>query len=374
MKRIKNWDILAFLVTYHILLLALLPWVVQHFSWVGVGFFIVTNLLGGLSITVGYHRLFSHKTYQAHPIFEAVVLCLATLAFQWSALGWSYDHRKHHTHVDTDEDPYSIKKGFWYAHFLWLLDYRQQIDESVVDDLVKNPRVMFQHRHFLLLTIVVNLAVLGLACLFMHPVTALYFSFVLRVFCIHHSTWFINSLAHTWGSRTYAKELSAVDNAVLALLTFGEGYHNYHHTFANDYRNGVKWWHFDPTKWIIWTAAKLGWVSNLRRVDNIRLQKIIVRKDLHLISDFFEHHLRHHTDPAAAAFHQKLSDLYETFNTQSSRLSRLVVEKRKAASAETRKLIQVEMRMIQRQLRSTWSAWVETTALIGRKYQLEHAH
>lgn len=373
MKRIKNWDIVAFLATYHLLLLALLPVVVQHFSWIGVAVFVVTNLLGGLSITVGYHRLFSHKTYQAHPVFETVVLLMGTLAFQWSALSWSFDHRKHHTHVDTDLDPYSIKKGFWYAHFLWLLDYKQQIDEKAVEDLVNNPRVMFQHKHFLLLTLLVNIGIWALASLFMHPVTALYFSFVLRVFCIHHSTWFINSLAHTWGSRTYAKELTAVDNAVLAFLTFGEGYHNYHHTFANDYRNGVKWWHFDPTKWIIWTASKLGWVSHLRRVDRIRLQKIMVRKDLQLISEHFEKHFKDEVDQLAVTFQKKLAELYDAFNTQSSRLNRLIVERRKATSAN-RKLIQVEMRMIQRQLHSTWSAWVQTTSLIARQYQIEHAH
>jgi len=373
MKRIRNWDIVVFLATYHVLLLALLPIVIPNFSWIGVGIFVITNLLGGLSITVGYHRLFSHKTYQAHPVFEMIVLLMGTLALQWSALAWSYDHRKHHQHVDTDLDPYSIKKGFWYAHFLWLLDYKQQIEEKAVDDLIKNPRVMFQHKHFLALTLIVNFGIWGLASLFMHPVTALYFSFILRVFCIHHSTWFINSLAHTWGSRTYAKELSAVDNAVLALLTFGEGYHNYHHTFANDYRNGVKWWHFDPTKWIIWTSAKLGWVSNLRRVDRIRLQKIMVRKDLELISELFEEHHKDGADPLVLVFQKRLTELYEAFNAQSARLSRLVVDLRKATH-ENRKLIELEIRMIRRQLSSTWSAWVEITDLIGRQYRIAHVH
>jgi stearoyl-CoA desaturase (delta-9 desaturase) len=211
---------------------------------------------------VGYHRLFSHKTYSAHPLFETAILAASTLAFQWSAYAWSHDHRKHHTHVDTDKDPYSIKKGFWYAHILWLFDYDRTIDESLVEDLRKNPRVMFQHRHFLALTWTLNLALLGITCLFLHPLTAFFYSFVLRVFCVHHSTWFINSLAHTWGSKTYARELSATDNAILALLTFGEGYHNYHHAFANDYRNGVRWWHFDPSKWIVWTASKLGLAKN----------------------------------------------------------------------------------------------------------------
>jgi stearoyl-CoA desaturase (delta-9 desaturase) len=369
--QIKNWDTFLFIVIYHVLLLALAPFAFTDFSWAAFAVFFVTYCLGGLSITVGYHRLFSHKTYSAHPIFETFILGISTLAFQWSAYAWSHDHRKHHNHVDTEKDPYSIKKGFWYAHVLWLFDYDRKMDHDLVEDLQKNPRVMFQHKHFLPLTWAINLAVFGLTCLFLHPLTAFFYSFVLRVFFIHHSTWFINSLAHTWGSRTYAKELSAVDNAILALLTFGEGYHNYHHAFANDYRNGIRWWHFDPSKWIVWTASKLGLAKNLRKVERLRLQKILVRKDKKLILEV----LKEHKDREAKLLSEKLTQLASTFEEKSALLSRKYLEFKRSKSNNTdRKLIRTEIRKLQSELGQIWSSWIETTQRAGRMFELEHAH
>ncbi|WP_237753541.1 fatty acid desaturase [Candidatus Protochlamydia amoebophila] len=97
-----------------------------------------------------------------------------------------------------------------------------------------------------------------------------------RLFLLHHFTWFINSLAHTWGDRPFCQEQSAVNNYILALLTFGEGYHNYHHTFCNDYRNGIRWFHFDPTKWLIWTLSKCGLTKELKRMDSYTIQKRMV--------------------------------------------------------------------------------------------------
>ena len=261
-----NWTTLVFVASYHLLLVGLAPFVfgaLTWTAWLGFGF---TFVAGGLAITAGYHRLYAHRAYDARPVFEWAVLLASTLAFQWSALVWSHDHRLHHNHVDTDKDPYSVKKGFWHAHMLWLFTYRREFDTALVADLLRNPRVVFQDRYYLALAVGVNAVVLGLACLFMHPLAALWAVVLLRIFAVHHCTWFINSLAHVWGSRTYARELSAVDNAVLAFLTFGEGYHNYHHSFQHDYRNGVKPWQWDPTKWAIWTLSKLGLVSELRRV------------------------------------------------------------------------------------------------------------
>ena len=369
--RIKNWDIFIFVIVYHLLLVVLAPFAIRDFSWTAFWIFFVTNCIGGLSITVGYHRLFSHKTYSAHPFFETVILLTSTLAFQWSAYAWSHDHRKHHNHVDTELDPYSIKKGFWYAHMLWLFDYDRTIDKSVVADLEQNPRVMFQHKHFLALTWIINLAILGVACIWLSPLTALFYSFVLRVFTVHHSTWFINSLAHTWGSKTYAKELTAVDNAVLAVLTFGEGYHNYHHAFANDYRNGIRWWHFDPTKWIVWSASKLGMVKNLKKVDRIRLQKILVKKDKQMILE----RVNEESGSTAGNLATKLNELAHAFDTKASLLNRKYAESRKTSKSKSeKKLIRVEIKHLQQELAAIWKAWIATTRIAGRLFQLSHAH
>lgn len=365
--RINNWGFLIFIASYHLLLLALIPAFITHFSWGAVGLFLVTFIIGGLSITAGYHRLFSHRSYTAHPVYEWAVLIGSMMAFQWTALSWAHDHRIHHKHVDTEKDPYSIKKGFWYAHILWMLDYKQDFQERLVSDLMKNPRVMFQHRHYVLLAVLSNLAVFGIGCLFMHPLASLFAGVVFRIFALHHCTWFINSLAHTIGSKTYAKELSAVDNALLAFLTFGEGYHNYHHAFEADYRNGIRWYHFDPTKWLVWTASKLGLVKNLRTFDKVRLQKALVLKDKKLLLD----HIAEEMDEVAQDVRRRLEELATSFETTATAITRKLTEL-KNASSDTRKQLRHEIRHLRQELQELWKEWVRLTEQASRQYHLAH--
>lgn len=368
--RIRNWDFLLFIVAYHVLLVALIPFVIGHLSWAALAVFLVTFIIGGLSITAGYHRLFAHRSYKAHPVYEWGVLLGSMMAFQWTALSWAHDHRLHHKYVDTDKDPYSIKKGFWYAHLLWMMDYKQDFQERRVADLMKNPRVMFQHRYYLPLAIVANLAVFGLACLVMHPLAALFAGVVARIFALHHCTWFINSLAHTIGSKTYAKELSAVDNAFLALVTFGEGYHNYHHAFEGDYRNGIRWYHFDPTKWLVWTASKLGIATNLITVDKIRVQKALVQKDKKMLLDHLAD-LGNEVDELAAETRVRLEELAASFEARAAVMSSKLAEFKKTSAAKRRQL-RTEIRHMDRELRVLWKEWVELTQMAAHRYQLAH--
>ena len=282
---INNWIPATFIVGYHLLLLIAVPLYFMHHSvsWGIIVASVVLLYLTGLSITAGYHRLFSHTTYKAHPVVEAVLLFFGTMATQGSAIRWTYDHRNHHAYVDTDRDPYSIKKGFWYAHFLWLLEKPKPIEDRVVSDLLRKPMVRFQHRFYGILMVVTNTVVsLFLGWCFNDYLAAFLFTWGVRLFFLHHFTWFINSLAHTWGARTFCQELSAVDNYLISLLTFGEGYHNYHHTFAYDYRNGIRWYHFDPTKWLIWTLNKLGLAHTLKKVHHYSIEEklILDRKEL----------------------------------------------------------------------------------------------
>jgi len=366
---IKNWGIFSFIAGYHVLLLALLPVYISVFSWASVVFFAVTWAVSVFSITAGYHRLFAHRTYKARPVYEWVSLLSSSLAIEASALQWSHDHRLHHSHVDTDKDPYSIKKGFWYAHIWWMFTYNDPVDERVVSDLLKNPRVMFQHRNYLWLTLLLNLAVVGIGCLFMHPLAALFAGFFLRLFAIHHCTWLINSLCHVWGARTYAKELSAVDNAVLAFFTFGEGYHNYHHAMANDYRNGVRWFHFDPTKWLIWLCSKLGLVSDLRWVSDVKLRSLLVRKDKVL----FLERIRHEIDETGKDLRSRLEHLSENFESKAASLMSKLKEVR-SATDERRKLLEIEIRQLQEELQAMWKSWLKLSELVLSRYELGHAH
>jgi stearoyl-CoA desaturase (Delta-9 desaturase) len=268
-----------FLITYQVLLFAFLP-VYFYFNTPSIAMIlssIVLLYLTGLSITGGYHRYYAHRSYRTGSVVEAVLLFFGSMTAQGSALRWSFDHRNHHAHVDTDNDPYSIKKGFWYAHCLWILEKPRPIESKIVSDLLKNKLVMFQHRHYKSLMIGTNaLVTILFSWIFSDFWGAFFIALWLRLFVLHHFTWFINSLAHTWGEKPFCLELTAVDNYFLSLLTFGEGYHNYHHTFANDYRNGIRWYHFDPTKWLIWTLNKLGLAHSLRQMDAVTIQKRMV--------------------------------------------------------------------------------------------------
>lgn len=252
-------------------------------SWQMILASLVLLSLTSLSITAGYHRFYAHRSYKANPIIEGLLLFFGSMAVQGSALRWAFDHRLHHAHVDTDLDPYSINKGFWYAHFLWMLEKPQNIDSKIVSDLMKNPLVQFQHRHGSILMLLTNVfAFIFVGWLLNDYVGGFLIAGWARLFVSHHCTWFINSLAHTWGDKPFCQEQSAVNNYILAFLTFGEGYHNYHHTFANDYRNGVRWYHFDPTKWLIWSLNKLGLTSGLKQMDPYTIKKrmVLQRKEL----------------------------------------------------------------------------------------------
>jgi stearoyl-CoA desaturase (delta-9 desaturase) len=134
--------------------------------------------------------------------------------------------------------------------------------------------VAFQHNNYLGCMVGSNIiAFFAVAWLFGDFVGAFVLAWWTRIFFLHHSTWFINSLAHTWGAQSFSQEHTAVDNYIISLLTFGEGYHNYHHTFANDYRNGIRWFHFDPTKWLIWVLNRCGLTYGLKCVNKYHIKE-----------------------------------------------------------------------------------------------------
>ena len=240
------------------------------FEWSAWIAFALYYFATGLAITAGYHRLWSHNSYKAHPVLKVIFALLGAGAIQNSILIWASGHRDHHRHVDDPQrDPYSAHKGLWYSHVGWMLrDYPSgRTDLGNVPDLQRDAVVQWQHNHYLALVLIMNIG----PPLLMGLLTGDYLAHfllvgVLRLVVTHHCTFFINSLAHYWGRQPYSDSCSARDNSWLALFTYGEGYHNYHHRFQNDYRNGVRWWHFDPTKWLIFGASLLGLARDLRRV------------------------------------------------------------------------------------------------------------
>ncbi|MCL2906772.1 fatty acid desaturase [Shewanella fodinae] len=251
----------------------LVPWrgFSHGFDAVEWSWFVILAFAAGLSITAGYHRLWSHKAYKAHPLVRVLYALGGALAFQNSALHWASDHRVHHKHVDNnDKDPYSANRGFWFSHIGWMLrEYQPEryADYSNARDLQQDAVVMWQHKYYLWLAALMNIGLpLLLGWLHGDVLSMLLLAGLLRLVVVHHCTFFINSLAHVWGRQPYTDRNTARDNGILALLTYGEGYHNFHHIFEHDYRNGIRWWHYDPTKWLIRTLAWCGLASELRQV------------------------------------------------------------------------------------------------------------
>lgn len=277
-----NWLPAVVLLTTPLVALTLVPWygITHGFSTAHWVVFAVVLACNGLSITAGYHRLWSHKTYKAHPLLRWFFALFGAGATQNSILVWCSNHRRHHRHVDDNaRDPYSAKRGFWYSHIGWMLRHWPvaQDDFSNVGDLKKDPIVAFQHRYYAPLAIGMNLlpavaAGLLLGELWGHILLAGF----LRLVVNHHVTFFINSLAHYWGKQPYTTANTARDNPWLALITYGEGYHNFHHLFQTDYRNGVRWWQFDPTKWLIAGASWAGLARDLNRIDDFRIQRALL--------------------------------------------------------------------------------------------------
>ncbi len=265
----------SFLLGSLCLALVLVPWrVLTHgLTWtealVGLAMFFAI----GLSVTAGYHRLFSHRAYQASWPVRLVFLLFGAAAFQNSALKWSSDHRVHHHHVDDlDRDPYVIGKGFWYAHWTWVMEKKDLPLEGVAD-LEKDPLVRWQHRHHFVIGGLVALLPVWIGLATGNVLGHLVIGLLLRIVLTHHTTFLINSAAHVFGSRPYTEANSARDNWLLAPFTFGEGYHNYHHMWQWDYRNGVRWFQWDPTKWLLGALALTGAVRQLRRVPDTVIRR-----------------------------------------------------------------------------------------------------
>lgn len=235
----------------------------------------------GFSITVGYHRLFSHRSYKAAWPVRLVLALFGAAAFQGSILEWCTDHRNHHLYTDTDKDPYSINKGFWYAHMGWLfvLDPSKR-DFSNVDELAKDPIVKYQHKFYVPLAVFMGFGFPAIiAALWGDAMGGLIIAGFLRTVINHHVTFAINSVCHVFGKRNYSDKQSARDNWFTALFTFGEGYHNFHHQFPLDYRNGVRYYQYDPTKWIIRSLSYVGLASDLKRVDEHRILRYRLIKE-----------------------------------------------------------------------------------------------
>jgi stearoyl-CoA desaturase (delta-9 desaturase) len=238
------------------------------YSWVDWAMFGILYVMTGLGITVGYHRLMAHRSFDCPNWVKAAFLIVGGWALENSAFKWAADHIRHHANCDQDADPYNARRGFWYSHCGWLFFTDGHADEKYASRLRQDAVVMWQHRYYLPivlsglgLTFIVGFLyngwIGGLGCFLLAGVG--------RTFAVLNSTFCINSICHLWGTQPHGQANSSRDSWLVSLMTFGEGFHNYHHTYQSDYRNGPRWYNFDPSKWLIFGLSRIGLASSLRK-------------------------------------------------------------------------------------------------------------
>jgi stearoyl-CoA desaturase (delta-9 desaturase) len=278
-----DWLNLTFLATVHLLAAGglVLYLTLQSVTLSAAAIGLVGTALTVFAISAGYHRLFSHQTYATGPVFRGILLALGAAAFQTSALTWARSHRRHHRYVDTDQDPYNAQRGFWYSHVGWTLEHTPERAHGIsVADLESDPLVRWQHRFAIPIGAIVGLALPALiGWLLGDAWGGLLFGGLLRLVVTYHLTFSINSLVHMFGTQPYSERNSSRDSLLAALLTMGEGYHNYHHTFPVDYRNGARRHQYDPTKWLLFCFEKLGLAWNLKRTPPYVILRARLKQD-----------------------------------------------------------------------------------------------
>lgn len=227
--------------------------------------------------TTGYHRLWSHRSFQACTGIKVLLAVLGAAQNQWSIIWWVRHHRAHHQYTDTDQDPYNAKRGLLFSHIGWLLGLNQAAWGPVdVSDLENDPVVVWQQRLYYPIVVLVG---------FVLPAAVAHYGWndwnggmlyggLIRIIVVQQVTFLNNSVAHApWaGSQPYGTGSTARNVSLLAIFTLGEGNHNFHHTFPIDYRNGIEWYEPDFSRWLIWLWGKLGLASELKTVSPLEIE------------------------------------------------------------------------------------------------------
>jgi stearoyl-CoA desaturase (delta-9 desaturase) len=285
------------------------------FYWTYAGLLIVMYTLSSVGIGVGYHRHFTHKSFETTPAVRYILAVLGSFAAEGPVIKWVASHRMHHQHADQPGDPHSphvagishtgagshddhdphdhhdhrgvlsVLRGFWHAHIGWFAEPDPPNLLRYVPDLVKEREVVAADRSFLLWVVISLLlpAVLGgvLTQSWWGVLLGFLWGGLVRVFLVHHVTWSVNSVCHLWGTRPYATRDQSRDNPILGVLAFGEGWHNAHHAFPTSARHGLKWWKLDINYLTIRALAALGLAWNIRVPDKQRLRERVRGADEH---------------------------------------------------------------------------------------------
>ncbi|MBI3319960.1 MAG: fatty acid desaturase [Candidatus Omnitrophica bacterium] len=256
-----KWDILIGIAVLHIGVL----FAPKTFTWPAFWvFFVLQWITGGLGITLGFHRLLTHQSYKAPKWLEYALALCGCLALQGGPIKWVATHRVHHAFSDRPQDPHSPKRGFWWAHILWLFVYDDVLDHGTkywryAPDLAKDKVHQFLNK-----THALQMLVLGVVLFAWGGWPFVVWGIFVRTVFVYHCTWLVNSAAHIWGYQSYKTNEGSRNNWLVAFLAYGEGWHNNHHAYPSSAAHGLRWWEFDLTYVTIRLLALTGLADEIR--------------------------------------------------------------------------------------------------------------
>ena len=255
-----KWPTIIFMLVIHLLAgVALFP---QFWSWGSVATLLILYWVTAcLGVTLGYHRLLSHRSFKVPQWLARFFATCGALSAEYGPITWSGIHRQHHKYSDTDPDPHDMNKGFWWSHIGWMF-YDVPAEKNVrkyTADLRQDPYFRWLDKWFLLLQIP-----LGLTLYLIGGWSLVLWGIPLRLAVVYHVTWLVNSATHTWGERPYDTEDNSRNNKWVAALTFGEGWHNNHHAYPSSAKQGLQHGQIDLTWYHIVVLKKLGLARNIR--------------------------------------------------------------------------------------------------------------
>jgi stearoyl-CoA desaturase (delta-9 desaturase) len=253
----------------------------SYVTWVDLALLLTFFTLCGYGITLGYHRMLTHKSFQAHPWLKTFLLICGSMAMQGPALHWAATHVQHHANSDEEEDPHSPLKSLWHAHAGWILDNFKPDIQRYAPALLKDPIIVAINNTWWLWVftgLLIPAAIGGLTAgyfgqsILLGSFGGLVWGGFVRLFLNQHITWSVNSICHTFGKRSFETTDASRNNWLFGLLAMGEGWHNNHHAFPRSARHGMHWTQPDSSAWLIWIFEKLGLVKDVVLISQHRIK------------------------------------------------------------------------------------------------------
>lgn len=276
--RLRVVNLLAVILPFVGLVVAIVSVWGWGFHWVDLGLLLCMYLLTAIGITVGFHRLFTHRSFETNWVVQFILAVLGSMAIQGPVLKWVAMHRRHHQHSDQVGDPHTphhhgadmkgVLRGLWHAHLGWIFDPDPPDLVRYVRDLRQSAllrRVDALFPLWVLVGLLVPVIAGGvLTGTWSGALRGLAWGGLARIFLVHHVTWSVNSVCHLWGQRPYKCNDQSRNNAVFGVLALGEGWHNTHHAFPTSARHGLRWWQIDISYWVIRALASMGLAWNVK--------------------------------------------------------------------------------------------------------------